>query len=190
MNNLNGKQNGIINGNDCIEGGEWDEIEIPVPWGHISAKWWGSKDRQPVIALHGWQDNAGSFDNLAPLLIKDELSLLCIDLPGHGRSSHYSRGSYYYIFWDGIHILRRIIKHFKFEDVVLLGHSLGGAISFLYAATYPKEVKKYVSIDIPGPTVKGEKSYSMLGGTIDKYLEYDSITEEKTPSYTYDEAFE
>ncbi|GJQ80929.1 hypothetical protein Trydic_g4746 [Trypoxylus dichotomus] len=190
MNNMNGKPNGITSCNGYLQSDEWEEIEIPVPWGRISGKWWGSRNQQPIIALHGWQDNAGSFDNLAPLLVKDGLSLLCIDFPGHGRSSHYPRGSYYYIFWDGVHILRRIVKHFKFEDVILLGHSLGGAISFLYAATYPKEVKKYVSIDIPGPTVKGETTYSMLGGTVDKYLEYDSITEEKIPSYTYEEALE
>lgn len=50
-------------------------------------KWWGPKDKQPIIAIHGWQDNAGTFDPLIELLPKD-LSILCIDLPGHGRSSH------------------------------------------------------------------------------------------------------
>lgn len=51
------------------------------------AKWWGSKDKQPIIAIHGWQDNAGTFDPLVELL-PTNLSILCIDLPGHGRSSH------------------------------------------------------------------------------------------------------
>ncbi|KAG8302741.1 hypothetical protein J6590_025016 [Homalodisca vitripennis] len=63
------------------------EIKIPVPWGHISGKWWGPQDKNPVIAIHGWQDNAGTFDNLAPLLPAD-VPFLCIDLPGHGFSSH------------------------------------------------------------------------------------------------------
>lgn len=53
----------------------------------ILAKWWGPRDKQPIIAIHGWQDNAGTFDPLIELLPK-ELSILCIDLPGHGRSSH------------------------------------------------------------------------------------------------------
>lgn len=50
-------------------------------------KWWGPRNKQPIIAIHGWQDNAGTFDPLIELLPKD-LSILCIDLPGHGKSSH------------------------------------------------------------------------------------------------------
>lgn len=35
------------------------------------AKVWGPPDGKPVIALHGWLDNAGAFDNLIPLLPKN-----------------------------------------------------------------------------------------------------------------------
>lgn len=38
--------------------------------------------------LHGWMDNAGTFDTLIPLLPK-ELSYLSIDLPGK-RKLHFS----------------------------------------------------------------------------------------------------
>lgn len=72
----------------------------------------------------------------------------------------------------------------------MLGHSLGGAISFLYAATFPAEVKKYISIDIPGPTVRNEKTHAILAGSIDKFLEYDGISKDKMPSYTFEEALD
>lgn len=32
-----------------------EEIRIPVPWGHIAGKWWGPKNKRPVVAYHGWQ---------------------------------------------------------------------------------------------------------------------------------------
>ncbi|XP_052863919.1 probable serine hydrolase [Anopheles cruzii] len=57
-----------------------EEVEIPVPWGIVAGKWWGSRLKQPVLAIHGWQDNAGSFDRLCPLL-PAEISILAIDLP-------------------------------------------------------------------------------------------------------------
>lgn len=154
---------------------------------NLTGKWWGSREKQPVIAVHGWQDNAGTFDNLAPYLCH-EISLLCIDLPGHGLSSHYGDGSFYYIFWDGILILRRVVKHFGWEKVKILGHSLGGAIAFLYAATYPKEVESYISIDIASPTVRDPvKMVSSIGDAVDKFLKYETLTQENMPCYTFSE---
>ncbi|XP_023020955.1 probable serine hydrolase [Leptinotarsa decemlineata] len=130
---------------------DFTELKIPVPWGHIAGKWWGSRNEQPIIALHGWLDNCGSFDNLAPLLVQKGFSLLCIDLPGHGFSSHLPKGQYYYLIFDGVHYLRRIVKRFGWREITIIGHSLGGSIAFLYAATFPKDVKKYISLDMAGP---------------------------------------
>lgn len=94
----------------------------------ILGKWWGPMNVQPIIAIHGWQDNSSSFDNLAPILKDKGLSLYCIDLPGHGFSSHIPKGQNYYLFWDGVHIIRRIVQHFGWKDISIIGHSLGGAI--------------------------------------------------------------
>ncbi|XP_054286990.1 probable serine hydrolase isoform X2 [Macrosteles quadrilineatus] len=159
------------------------EIEIPVPWGHVSGKWWGPRNKDPIIAIHGWQDNAGTFDNLAPLL-PVELALLCIDLPGHGFSSHYPQGQYYYIWWDSLVLLRRVVLHLGLKRVSLLGHSLGGAVGFLYAATYPETVDKLVSIDIVCPRV--ERPEILVDQTkicIDRYLKYESMAGESVPCY-------
>lgn len=79
-------------------------------------KWWGPTDEQPIVAIHGWQDNSGSFDNLAQLL-PSNVAILSIDLPGHGFSSHLPDGQFYYVFWDGVIILRRIIKYYKWNKV-------------------------------------------------------------------------
>lgn len=79
-------------------------------------KWWGSKDAQPILALHGWQDNAGTYDKLAPILAQ-KIAILSIDLNGHGHSSHLHDGTFYYVFWDGIILVRRVIKHYKWDKV-------------------------------------------------------------------------
>lgn len=164
-----------------------EEIEIPVPWGHVAGRWWGPRDKQPMIAIHGWQDNAGTWDNLIPQL-PTNLAVLCIDLPGHGLSSSYPTGMVYYIFWDGIILLRRIVKHFGWSKITLMGHSLGGALSFMYAASFPDDVDKIICIDIASPAVRApEHMVKHTPILIDKNLEYENLSEDKIPCYEYEE---
>lgn len=90
------------------------------------------------MALHGRQDNAGSFDTLIPLLC-DEISVLCLDMPGHGLSSHYPKSQYYYVYWDGIMLLRRITKYFKWKKVsgwIKFYHSICSLIKCYYIIYY------------------------------------------------------
>ncbi|KYQ55685.1 putative serine hydrolase [Trachymyrmex zeteki] len=150
-------------------------------------KWWGPSELQPILALHGRQDNSGTFDTLMPLLSND-VSVLCLDMPGHGLSSHYPKSQFYYVYWDGVILLRRIIKYFKWNKVKLLGHSLGGAISFLYAASYPNEVDFLISLDIASPSVRDvKKTAASTGEYIDRFLKYELLTLDNVPSYEYDE---
>ncbi|KAM9314599.1 serine hydrolase-like protein isoform 2-T2 [Pholidichthys leucotaenia] len=46
------------------------ELSVPVPWGKISGKAWGPENGHPVLCLHGWSDNCGTFNTLIPLLPK------------------------------------------------------------------------------------------------------------------------
>ena len=50
------------------------------------------------VALHGWLDNAGSFDGVAPLVVSScpSQSVICLDYPGHGLSSHLPPGQAYH----------------------------------------------------------------------------------------------
>ncbi|KAK6634741.1 hypothetical protein RUM43_012143 [Polyplax serrata] len=166
---------------------EPEELQIPVPNGHISGLWWGPKNQQPVLALHGWQDNAGTWDRLAPLLVP-EVSVLAIDLPGHGLSSHYPPGQMYYLFWDGVYVVRRIVSYFKWKKVTILGHSLGGAIGFLYAGVFPNDIDKLISIDIVSPTImEPSVQASRCGDSIDRILKYEKLTADSLPCYDYEE---
>ncbi|XP_037960510.1 probable serine hydrolase [Teleopsis dalmanni] len=165
----------------------WEEISIEVPWGTVQGKWWGSRNKQPIIALHGWQDNCGTFDRLCPLMPAD-IPVFCIDLPGHGKSSHYPQGMQYFIFWDGICLIRRIVRKFGWKRITLMGHSLGGALTFMYAASFPSEVEKLINIDIAGPTVRSiERQAEMTGWALDKFLDYEELPESKMPCYSYNE---
>lgn len=121
------------------------EIQIPVKWGHVAAKLWGDENEQPILALHGWQDNAGTWDPLAPILSK-KCPILAIDFPGHGLSSWIPRGMQYYP-WDLPRLILYLKDYFKWEKVSLLSHSMGSIAGMRFASVFPDDVDFYIAVD-------------------------------------------
>jgi pimeloyl-ACP methyl ester carboxylesterase len=100
------------------------------------------------IALHGWLDNAGTFDGLAPLL--PDLDLVCLDLPGHGHSYHRPQGTPYH-FVDWVPEVFCAAGALGWEQFSLLGHSMGAGVASLVAGTFPDRISKLVLIEGIGP---------------------------------------
>lgn len=126
---------------------QYEEIKIPVSFSFLAAKWWGPQNERPIVALHGWQDNAGSFDTLIPLLPK-YVGYLSIDLPGHGLSSHIPQG---FLFSDleYLHTFNRVFRnYFKWKNVSLIAHSMCSVICFLYASLFPDYVDMVIGFDL------------------------------------------
>jgi len=126
--------------------GKSEEIRIPVPYGHIAGKAWGDPNGRPILGLHGWLDNASTHDHLAPLL-SEGYRLVCLDQPGHGRSSHYPAGMNYKVS-DAFTFLRRVLDYLKWDKTIIMGHSMGGGIGLWYTAMFPEQVEKLICIDL------------------------------------------
>ncbi|XP_061387389.1 probable serine hydrolase [Musca vetustissima] len=124
----------------------FEDIKIDVPWGQIVGRWYGNRKVRPILAIHGWMDNLGTWDRLIPLLPK-HVGILCIDLPGHGRSSKLPLGITYHVF-EYIFTIVRIVKEYKWRKVSLMGHSMGAIICFHYAALNPYMVDMLIQIDL------------------------------------------
>ncbi len=103
----------------------------------------------PLIAVHGWLDNANSFDFLAPHLDK-KIKLYALDLPGHGLSDHNKKGADY-LFSLGVQQLIELTEILGLESFHLLGHSLGAALTSLVAGVIPKKIKTLTLIEGLGP---------------------------------------
>ncbi|XP_033919260.1 serine hydrolase-like protein 2 isoform X2 [Melopsittacus undulatus] len=105
----------------------FSEVKFPVPWGHVAAKAWGSSEGHPVLCLHGWLDNANTFDKLIPLLPRG-CYYVAMDFSGHGLSTHRPAGCPYY-FLDYVTDVRRVAAALQWRRFTLMGHSMGGAVA-------------------------------------------------------------
>ncbi|MBO1519031.1 alpha/beta fold hydrolase [Oceanisphaera pacifica] len=105
---------------------------------------WGPEQGVPVIALHGWLDNAASFTLLAKLL--PHVRLIALDLAGHGLSDHRPFGQPYYI-WDNVADVQALVTHLGLNKVTLLGHSLGAGVATLFAGAFPEQVSRMMLLD-------------------------------------------
>lgn len=105
---------------------------------------WGNPEGYPIIALHGWLDNALSFSVLAPLL--DRYRLIAVDLSGQGFSDHRSSDSTYHI-WDDIPQLLTVIDEMGLDRLAVLGHSRGAAIAVLLASGLEDRCSQLVLLD-------------------------------------------
>lgn len=163
-------------------------MKIDVPWGTLAGKWWGSKNHRPILSLHGWQDNAATFDTLIPLLPK-HVGYLALDLPGHGFSSRIPDG-FYYSTAHVLHILNIIRDKYKWEKLSLMAHSLSAVVSFLYAAIFPERCDLLIQLDALKPhqtsADRAIKHFIKLG---DEFTVADLRNQQnkEPPSYTYDE---
>lgn len=114
----------------------------------ISAKSWNQGNNFKALALHGWLDNANSFDLVAQNL--GEVHTLAVDLPGHGHSDHLAKSSNYTVLACVEQVIL-LIEENDWSDLILIGHSLGACIASLVVSSIPDRIKKIVLIEGVGP---------------------------------------
>lgn len=120
------------------------ERRFSTPGLELAAIEWGDKTGIPVIALHGWLDNAGSFDLLAPLM--SNCHIVALDSAGHGLSDHRSPDASYNI-WQEVPDVFAVADLLGWNEFSVLSHSRGAAVATLCAGTYPSRVARVVHID-------------------------------------------
>ena len=118
--------------------------EIDLGYTIIRGKYWGPLDGEPTIALHGYLDNANSFDMIAPHL--SGLRIFAMDFAGHGWSDHRREGEQY----TGLNDIRDVLAvadHHGWQTFNLLGHSMGAEIGSQIAGFFPDRVTRLLCID-------------------------------------------
>lgn len=147
-------------------------LDILTPTSKIAGLEWGNPDGKPVLALHGWLDNANSFQPISSVLCQNpDIRLVAIDFPGHGRSGHRPPGAIYH-FLDFLADIASVADFLEWDRFTILGHSMGGGLGSLFAGAFPDRLEKLVLIEALGPvTREARDAPEYLGKSIRRYLE-------------------
>ncbi|WP_326558123.1 alpha/beta fold hydrolase [Micromonospora sp. NBC_01796] len=115
-------------------------------FGDLAAGSYGTgDDRPPLVLLHGMSYDRRQWGPvLRELAVVDPgRRVVAFDLPGHGDSPR--RNSYHSD--EVAAVIHRAVTDAGLEAPVLVGHSLGGVLATIYAATYP--ARGVVNVDQP-----------------------------------------
>ena len=90
----------------------------------------------PLILLHGFPQDWQEYRAIMPALAK-QFTVVAIDLPGLGRSSP-SESYDAPTLASQIHTL---VQSLKLERPYLVGHDLGGIVSYAYVRRFPESLR-------------------------------------------------
>ncbi|MYD44333.1 MAG: alpha/beta hydrolase [Gammaproteobacteria bacterium] len=105
---------------------------------------WGNEDAPPLLLIHGGRDHCRNWDWVASEL-RNDYHVIAPDLRGHGDSQWMVGGGYLHI--DYVYDIAQLVQQKHMSPVTVMGHSLGGSISLIYAGLYPETITKLISIE-------------------------------------------
>jgi pimeloyl-ACP methyl ester carboxylesterase len=110
---------------------------------------YGDPAKPPLVCIHGLSGNAHNFDSLAPYLAGN-YRVLSIDVRGRGDSQWGPAGDYVATVY--VSDLAAMLELLEIGRVTLIGTSMGGIISMMYAGGYPEKVERLLLNDV-GPEI-------------------------------------
>ena len=135
---------------------------------------YGTAGKAPMLCLHGGAVTAHWFDFVAGGFTAD-YHVRALDQRGHGDSGRAEPPSYRYEEYASD--AEAVMKKLGMEDVVLVGHSMGGLVSLVHEAMFPGRVKALVIVD------------STLRSTPDRVSNLHRIGNREGSSYATNEEF-
>lgn len=127
---------------------------------------------QPVIILHGLFGMLDNWKSFAVRLSK-EYEVFIVDQRNHGRSPHTERISYDLMSQD----LYNFIQQQGLNDLLLIGHSMGGKVVAQFCLDHPALVEKAVVVDMGLKEYPGNH-YPIFESLLN--LKLDKISDRKT----------
>lgn len=99
---------------------------------------------KPLLILHGFLGMSDNWKTLGVQFASEGYEVHLLDLRNHGRSFHSEDFSYEVMAQD----VYDYCKANNLANIDIIGHSMGGKVAMLLAATYPELIRKLIVADI------------------------------------------
>ena len=142
---------------------------------------WGTPGQPVILMLHGGGQQAHSWDFIS-LPLAEQYHILALDQRGHGDSDWAADGDYsieaHQADLDGF------IAALGLRDFHLIGHSMGGRNSYVWASRHPATLRSLVIVDT-GPVAQSRgrdriQNFRELPDELDSFEEFAARVQEYT----------
>lgn len=104
--------------------------------------WIAGRQRVTLVFIHGWAGDGTYWKNQVDYF-SPRYRVVALDLGGHGKST-FDRGRW--TIKSFAEDVQAVVKALEVQDVILIGHSMGGPVAVAAAHLMPKRVKGVVGV--------------------------------------------
>jgi pimeloyl-ACP methyl ester carboxylesterase len=102
-----------------------------------------------LVMIHGFPDFWYSWRDQMPALAKN-FQVVAIDMRGYNLSDK-PEGVENYSLDKLVEDVHAVLKHFKQDKAVIVGHDWGGAVAWSFAMTHPDKTDRLIILNLPHP---------------------------------------
>ncbi|MCG9971269.1 alpha/beta fold hydrolase [Christiangramia crocea] len=103
----------------------------------------GVGKKVPLVLLHGFLEDSDIWESIVKDLQK-ERQIICIDLPGHGKSEGIAEIHSMQLMAD---VVKDVLLSLQLSEISIAGHSMGGYVSLEFLKNFPMIVKSVMLIN-------------------------------------------
>ena len=105
----------------------------------------------PIILIHGFPQDWFEYHAIMPRLAK-RFTVIAVDLRGIGGSKATAGGYAAANMAEDVH---QLVSALKLERVYVVGHDLGGMVTYAFVRRYPQVARGAMILDVPIPGIEG-----------------------------------
>ncbi|MEM7114984.1 MAG: alpha/beta fold hydrolase [Chloroflexota bacterium] len=123
----------------------------------------GGVEGAPVLFLHSLAGDVSQWQQHLAHLRQQGRRAIAFDFYGHGQSASLASGDY--SIPSLVANVEQVIAQLNLSQVILVGHSLGGAVATMFAGKHPERVAGLLLVDAAGDStqIPEERVQGLLG---------------------------